>query len=53
MNRPSKKLDAKYAKFTILEAIGSYSYRLDMPPGIHDIFHSQLLRLALYDPLPS
>jgi hypothetical protein len=53
MNRPSKKLDAKHTKFTILEAIGSYSYRLDTPPGIHNVFHSQLLQLISYDPLPS
>jgi len=52
-NRPTKKLDAKHAKFTVLEAIGSHSYRLNTPPGIHDVFHSQLLRLASYDPLPS
>lgn len=52
-NRPTKKLDAKHAKFTVLEAIGSHSYRLNTPPGIHDVFHSQLLRLASYNPLPS
>ena len=52
-DRPTKKLDAKHAKFTVLEAIGSHSYQLDIPPGIHDVFHSQLLWLALYNPLPS
>src|SRR4030088_1636997 len=33
-DRPSKKLDARHAKFTVTEVIGSHSYRLDTPPGI-------------------
>jgi hypothetical protein len=52
-DRPTKKLDAKHAKFTVTEVIGSHNYRLDTPPGIEDIFHSQLLRPAAMDPLPS
>jgi hypothetical protein len=52
IDRPTKKLDAKYAKYTVVEAIGSHSFRLNTPPGIHDIFHSKLLRLAATDPLP-
>ncbi|ERF69051.1 hypothetical protein EPUS_08401 [Endocarpon pusillum Z07020] len=51
-DRPSKKLDDKYAKYTITEVIGSHSYRLDTPPGIHNVFHSMLLRPASYDLLP-
>lgn len=51
-DRPSKKLDARHAKFTIKEVIGSHSYRLDTPPGIHDVFHSRLLRPANSKPLP-
>jgi Integrase zinc binding domain/Chromo (CHRromatin Organisation MOdifier) domain len=51
--RTSKKLDAKHAKFTVIEVVGSHSYRLDTPPGIHNVFHSKLLRPASSDPLPS
>ena len=51
-DRPTKKLDAKHAKYTIIEAVGSHAYRLDTPPGVHPVFHSKLLRLASYDPLP-
>ncbi len=51
--RPSKKLDSKNAKYTVIEVIGSHSYRLDTPPGIHNVFHSRRLRLAATDPLPS
>ncbi len=52
-DRPAKKLDAKHAKFTVVGVVGSHSYRLDTPPGIHNVFHSKLLRLASYDPLAS
>jgi len=51
-DRPSKKLDARHAKFTVTEVIGSHSYRLDTPPGIHNVFHSRLLRPANLSPLP-
>ena len=49
--RPSKKLDDKYAKYTITEVVGSHSYRLNTPPGIYNVFYSILLRSASYDPL--
>ncbi len=51
--RPSKKLDWKNAKYTVIEAIGSHSYRLDTPREIHNVFHSNLLRSASTDPLDS
>lgn len=52
-DRSSKKLDARSAKFRILEQIGSHAYRLDTPPGIHPVFHTGLLRPAATDPFPS
>jgi hypothetical protein len=51
--RPSKKLDDRSAKFTVLEAINPSSYRLDTPPGVSNIFNVDLLRPAATDPLPS
>ena len=52
-DRPTKKLDAKHAKFTVTEVIRSYSYRLDTLPGIYNVFYSNLLWPASLDPLPS
>jgi hypothetical protein len=51
--RPSKKLDDKNAKFTVIEVVDSHAYRLDTPPGIDNVFHVSLLRPAGTDPLPS
>jgi hypothetical protein len=48
----SKKLDTKYTKYIVTEVIGSHSYRLDTPPGIHNIFYIHLLKPATTNPLP-
>ena len=52
-DRPCKKLNWKNAKYTVLEVISSHSYRLDTPPGIHDVFHASLLKRAAADPFPN
>ena len=52
-DRPCKKLDWKNGKYTVLKVISSYSYKLDTPPGIHDIFHISLLKRAADNPFPS
>ena len=52
-DRLCKKLDAKQVKYTVTEVLGSHSYRLDVPPGIHNVFGLELLKLAATDPLIS
>ena len=49
----NKKLDAKQAKYTILEDMGFHNFRLDTPPGIRNVFHVDKLRAASADPFPS
>lgn len=51
-DRPSKKLDRRYAKYEVTEVLGSHNYRLNTPPGPHNVFHTRLLRPASFDPLP-
>ena len=50
---PSKKLDNHNAQFTVLEQVGSHTYCLDTPPGVHNVFHTWLLHAAGVDPFPS
>lgn len=53
--RPSKKLDFKsYGPCRIDRIIGSYAYRLSLPPdsNAHPVFHVNKLRLGPDDPLP-
>jgi hypothetical protein len=52
-DRPSKKLEDRATKFTITEVVGPYSYRLDLPYGVHNVFNVDLLRPAASDPFPS
>jgi hypothetical protein len=51
-DRLLKKLDAKYAKYIVIEIVSSYSYRLDTPLEIHNVFYTRLLKLAKSSPLP-
>ena len=51
-DRPSKKLDHRYAKYTVTEVIGSHAYRLNTPPGVHNVFPTKRLRRVKSNPLP-
>jgi hypothetical protein len=51
--RPSKKLDWLHAKYTIVAVPSSHAVKLDVPSGIHPVFHVELVRPAATDPLPS
>lgn len=52
-DRPNRKFSARSAKYTVLEQVSPYAYRLDTPEGIHPVFHVDKLRLAATDPFPS
>jgi hypothetical protein len=51
--RPSKKLDWLHAKYEVLEVPTPHTVRLNVPTGIHPVFHVELVRPASTDPLPS
>ena len=51
-DRLLKKLDAKYAKYMVIEIVNSHSYRLDTLLGIYNVFYIRLLKLAKSSPLP-
>ena len=53
MDRPCKKLDWKNVKYTVLKVISNYSYRLDISPGIYNVFYASLLKRAAADPFPN
>jgi len=53
--RPARKLDWKrLGRFKVLEKVGRYAYKLDLPRTmrIHPVFHVSLLEPAAMDPLP-
>lgn len=53
--RPSRKLSPKYqGPYRILKVVSPHAYRLAIPDdfGVHDVFHTNLLRPAADDPLP-
>jgi len=52
-DRPSKKLDWRNAKYRVLEVRGTHNVKLDVPEGIHPVFHVDLIRPAGRDKLPS
>jgi hypothetical protein len=50
-DRPYKKLDQRYMKFTIREVCGLHTYRLGIPPGVHNVFPTWLLHPVSGNPL--
>ena len=52
-DRPVKKFDWLHAKYRVTKVVGSHAYELNVPRGIHKVFHASLLRPTASDPLPS
>lgn len=52
-DRASKKLDWLHAQYKVLEVPSPHTVRLDMPGGVHPVFHVDLIRPAASDPFPS
>lgn len=52
-DRPNKKLEWNNVKYIVTDVVGTHAVRLNTPPGIHPVFHVDLLRPASTDPLPS
>lgn len=52
-SRPSKKLDWIAAPYRVLDQVGTHSFRIDVPPGIHPVFHASQLKARPCDALPS
>ncbi|PSS22887.1 hypothetical protein M430DRAFT_97276, partial [Amorphotheca resinae ATCC 22711] len=50
ISRLLKKLNIRYTKFIVIKVVGLYSYRLNTLLRIYNVFSSNLLRLASYDP---
>jgi hypothetical protein len=51
--RPSKKLDWLHARYQVVNVPSPHTVRLNVPTGIHPVFHVELVRPAATDPFPS
>jgi ''chromo'' (CHRromatin Organisation MOdifier) domain. len=52
-DRASKKLDWLHAQYKVLKVPSPHTVRLDVPGGVHPVFHMDLIRLAASDRFPS
>lgn len=52
-NRPCRKFDWVMAKYKVTDVPSPSNVRLDVPRGIHPVFHVDLIERAATDPLPS